>query len=89
MRKNMAIGVLVAVLVALVATDITVRAADGAWCAWWRTNIKVCNGDVDINTDRAGAAVCSTDSECAAWEVRAGIPDSQRTYGAPVPAVRR
>jgi hypothetical protein len=31
-------------------------------------------------------AVCTTDSDCAAWEVRNNIPVAERCYGAPCPA---
>lgn len=30
-------------------------------------------------------AVCTTDADCAAWEVRNHIPEEARCYGAPCP----
>ena len=89
MRKNLTIGVLVAVLVVLVVSDVSLRTdSDGAWCAWWRVNVKVCNVDVDRAKDYARAD-CSTDGECAAWEVAHNIPVADRSYGDPVPVKGR
>ena len=33
------------------------------------------------------SAVCTTDSDCAAWEVRNNIPEHERCYGAPCSAL--
>jgi hypothetical protein len=100
MRKNVTLGALAALLLALVYSDIIVRRGEDGWCAWWRSNVKVCSVNVDHVADPSAyatvyytnvkpgelAAVCSTDSDCAAWEVRTNVPLKDRVYGAPVPA---
>jgi hypothetical protein len=85
MRKNVSIAALLALLGVLVYSDITTRSGADGWCAWWRSTVKVCSVDVDLSVGRTGA-VCSTDSDCAAWEVRTETPHADRVYGAPVPA---
>lgn len=30
-------------------------------------------------------AVCTTDTDCARWEARNGVPENERCYGAPCP----
>lgn len=49
MCKNVTIAALLAVLVALVWTDITVRRGEDGWCAWWRSNVKVCSRAIDVD----------------------------------------
>jgi hypothetical protein len=85
MKKNVWLGVLMALLLVLVYSDITVLSASDGWCAWWRTHVKVCSVDVDLAASKGGA-VCSTDLDCAAWEVRTDTPHADRVFGAPVPS---
>jgi hypothetical protein len=41
-----------------------------------------------VQPPTAPDAVCTTDSDCAAWEERQNIPERYRSYGAPEPAAR-
>lgn len=61
MRKNVTIAALVALLLASVYTDITIRTGADGWCAWWRTNVKVCSLTIDVDQAVARTEISRVD----------------------------
>jgi hypothetical protein len=41
-----------------------------------------------LTADETGA-VCSTDADCARWEIEQGIPESERCHGKPCARIPR